>query len=332
VSSRLRVAAVGAGPVLHRYHMPAINAVPEVVRSLVVDADGERARRAAERYGFPQWSTELSPVRQYADLAIVLVPNGWHAAVSCELLAQGIPVLCEKPMARNEEECARMIGASRRGGALLCIGHNRRFRKHMWMAKDFLERDLIGRLSNIVAQEGSTADWQRSPAYFDPEQSGGGALMDVGIHSIDLIRWLAGDFREVKYSGNSSAGMVESEAEMTFTLANGARGSIIASRIRDLPQTIRFDGDQGFIEVGLWAPSLKIRSARGKMFQNFPHLEIAESRRPPQDASFVEQLRNFVSAIRGDQELLVTGEEGMANIAVICRAYGRAVATGASQS
>lgn len=321
--ARLRVAVVGAGPVLHRYHMPAINGVPEVVRSVVVDADGERARRAADRYGFPQWSTELSAVWQHADLAIVLVPNGWHAQVSCDLLAQGTPVLCEKPMARNEEECARMIDAARRGRTLLCIGHNRRFRKHIWMAKNFLQRGLIGQLTKVVAQEGSTADWQRSAAYFDPAQSGGGALMDVGIHSIDLIRWLAGEFQDVEYTGNSSGGMVESEAELTFTLANGARGKLIASRIRDLAQTILFEGERGFIEVGLWAPSLKIRSQGGKAFQNFQQLEIAESRRAPSDASFVEQLRNFVSAIRGEEELLVTGEEGMADVAVVCRAYAR---------
>jgi predicted dehydrogenase len=323
VNSRLRVAVIGAGPVLQRYHMPAINAVPEVVRSVVVDANAERARGAAERYGFPQWSSELSGAREHADLAIVLVPNGWHAEVSCELLLQGIPVLCEKPMARNEEECARMIDAARRGGALLCIGHNRRFRRHVWMARHFLERGLIGRLTRVFAQEGSTADWQRSPAYFDPVQSGGGALMDVGIHSIDLIRWLAGEFREADYSGNSSAKTVESEAEMTFTLANGARGKLIASRVRDLAQTILFEGERGFIEVGLWAPSLKIRSQGGKAFQNFQQLEIAESRRPPADASFVEQLRNFVMAIRGEEELLVSGEEGMADVAVACRAYGR---------
>lgn len=321
--ARLRVAVVGAGPVLHRYHIPAINAVPEVVRSLVVDADAERARRTADRHGFPQWSTELSAVRQHADLAIVLVPNGWHAQVSCELLAQGVPVLCEKPMARNEEECARMIDAARRGGTLLCVGHNRRFRKHIWMAKDFLERGLIGRLTNVAAQEGSTADWQRSPAYFDPAQSGGGALMDVGIHSIDLIRWLAGEFGEIEYSGNSSAGVVESEAELTFTLANGAHGKLVASRIRDLSQTILFEGERGFIEVGLWGPSLRIRSDGGKAFQNFRQLEIAESRRPPSDGSFVEQLRNFVMTIRGEGELLVTGEEGMADVAVVCRAYAR---------
>ena len=114
---------------------------------------------------------------------------------------------------------------------------------------------------------------------------------------------------------------MESEAEMTFRMTNGATGTLIASRKRDLGQKITFNGSSGFIEVGLWVPSLRIRSAKGKAFQNFPHLDIAVPRRPPQDASFVEQLRNFVLAVRGEEKLLVDGAEGMASVDVVCRAY-----------
>jgi len=93
--------------------------------------------------------------------------------------------------------------------------------------------------------------------------------MDVGIHSIDLIRWLAGDFREVGYRGNGSPGTVESEAEMSFRLANEATGRVVASRSRDLAQKITFTGSAGFLEVGLWDQALRIRSEKGKAFQTF---------------------------------------------------------------
>lgn len=318
---RLRIGVVGAGVVLERYHMPAIKGVPEVVRSIVVDADAERARRAAKRFDFPRWSTELADVARYADAALVLVPNGWHAQVSCELLERGVHLLCEKPMARNPDECRSMTEAARHGRALLCVGHNRRFRQHVRMARQFLKRGLVGDVVSILAEEGSTSDWPRSPAYFDPAQSGGGALMDIGIHAIDMIRWLAGEFDSIEYKGNGTAERVESEGEMTFRMANGATGKLIASRTRNLAQKITFNGSSGFLEVGLWDPSLRIRSAKGKAFQNCAHLDIAVPRRPPQDASFVEQLRNFVQAIRGDAQLLVGGGEGMASVEVVCRAY-----------
>jgi len=321
VIARLRLGVVGAGAVLGRYHMPAINGVPEVVRSIVVDADAERARRAAERYGFPRWSADIADAARNSDLAIVLVPNGLHAQVSSDLLSQGVAVLCEKPMARNVDECVAMIDASARGRAHLCVGHNRRFWAHARLARQFLRKGMIGEVVDIQAEEGSPSDWPRSAAYFDPALAGGGALLDVGVHLIDLIRWFAGEFEDLEYKGNGTEKSVESEAELSFRLSSGARGRLEVSRTRNLRQRILFTGSEGFVEIGLWSPHLSIRSARGKAFQNLHRIDAAVSRRPPQDTSFVEQLRHFVSAIRGEEELLVTGEEGMAAVEVVCRAY-----------
>jgi UDP-N-acetylglucosamine 3-dehydrogenase len=325
VGDRLRLGVVGGGAVLERYHIPAINAVPEVVRSIVIDVDGERAKRIAGRYGFPQSSTHLADLVRHADMAIVLVPNGLHAQVSCELLAQGVHVLCEKPMARNAAECLAMIEASRRGNAQLSIGHNRRFQQHMKLAKQLLDKRLIGEIIGIQAEEGSTSDWPRSAAYFDPVISGGGALLDVGIHSIDLVRWFAGEFDQIEYEGNGTEKTVESDAKIDFRLTNGAAGSVVASRTHNLAQKMTLTGTEGFLQIGLWSPNLGIRSARGKAFQNFHRLDVAVPRRPPSDGSFVDQLRNLVSAIKAEQEVLVTGYEGMADVEVVCRAYrGRA--------
>jgi predicted dehydrogenase len=323
VNARLRVGVVGAGVVLSRYHIAAINGVPEIVRSIVVDSDASRARGAADRHGFPRWSSDIADAARNSDLAIVLVPNGMHAQISRDLLLQGIHVLCEKPMARSVEECLVMIDAARRGRALLCIGHNRRFRPHVHLARHLLRKGLIGDIVNIEAEEGSPTDWPRSDSYFDPVQSGGGALLDVGIHSIDLIRWLAGELEELEYKGNGTERSVESEAEVLFRLSTGAKGKIVVSRTRHLAQKLTLTGKEGFIEIGLWEPQLGVRSAKGKAFQNRYRLDAAVSRRPPQDPSFVEQLRHFVSAIRCKENLLVTGEEGMAAVDVVCRAYSR---------
>jgi UDP-N-acetylglucosamine 3-dehydrogenase len=307
--------------VLDRYHIPAINAVPEVARTIVIDADPERARRAAERHNFPRWSTDLAELVRHADLAIVLVPNGLHSSVSCELLAQGIHVLCEKPMARNVDECLAMIDAARRGNAHLCVGHNRRFQQHIKLAKQLLGKELIGEVVNVQAEEGSTSDWPRSSAYFDPALSGGGALLDVGIHSIDLIRWFAGEFDQIEYQGTGTATTVESDATLHFSLANGAKGTVVASRTRNLAQKLTLVGAEGFLEVGLWYPTVGIRSAKGKAFQDFYRLDAAVPRRPPLDVSFVDQLRNLIAAIRREQDVLVDGQEGMAAVEVVRRAY-----------
>lgn len=322
---RLRLGLVGVGPVVERHHLRAVRGVPEVKPVAVVDINEERARQFAQRQGFPLASTHPQDLFGNVDLAIVALPNGLHASIACELLSNGIHVLCEKPMARNVRECQAMIDASRRGRAHLCIGHNRRFRNNVRLAKRLLEKGIFGEMTSIQAEEGSTTDWPRSPSYFDPIQSGGGALIDVGIHSVDLIRWLVAEFQEVEYRGDGTATTVESEAELGFRLANGAEGKLLASRTRNLQQHIRITGAEGYLDIGLWSDNLRIRSDRGKAFQQLPHLDAYISRRPPQDASFVLQLSNLVNAIRGEEKLLVDGFEGMAAVEVVTRAYGHSV-------
>jgi UDP-N-acetylglucosamine 3-dehydrogenase len=321
--ARLRLGLVGVGPVVERYHLRAVRGVPEVEPVAVVDINEERACQFALRQGFPFATTRLQDLFGKVDLAILALPNGLHASVACELLSNGIHVLCEKPMARNVPECQAMIEAARRGGAQLCIGHNRRFRNNVNLAKRLTERGILGEVIRIEAEEGSTADWARSPAYFDPVQAGGGALIDVGIHSVDLIRWLVGEFREIKYAGNGTTTTVESEAELRFRMANGAEGKLLASRTRDLQQHIRITGSEGFLDLGLWSDNLRMRSNKGKAFQQLPYLDAFVSRRPPQDASFVLQLNNLVNAIRGEEKVLVDGFEGMASVEVVTRAYGQ---------
>ena len=323
MADRLRIGIVGAGPVTERYHLSAIRGVPEVRGTMIIDVDAGRARNFAECQGFPHWGTKASDLAGAVDLAVVALPNFLHASVSCELLSQGIHVLCEKPMARTVSECQSMIEAARRSGALICVGHNRRFKKHYHLLKSLLQKRLIGDVLRIEAEEGSKTDWVRSSAYFDPVQSGGGALLDVGIHSVDLIRWLIADFQDVEYKGDETAQTVESEAELRFRLVNGTTGKIVSSRSRDLSQKITITGGSGFIEAGLWGDTLRIRCDKGKPFRNFPYLDAYVSRRPPADSSFVDQLYNFVRAIQGQDAILVTGEEGMAAVDVVCRAYGR---------
>jgi predicted dehydrogenase len=327
---RLRLGLVGAGPVVRRHHLRAIRGVPEVVPAVVCDLNEQRVREFAEKQGFPRYTTRLADLFGNVDLAIVALPNGAHASVSCELLSNGIHVLCEKPMARNVAECQAMIDAAERGRAKLCIGHNRRFRTNAMLAKRLMERRIVGEVTHIEAEEGSTADWDRSAQYFDPVQAGGGALIDVGIHSIDLIRWWVGEFQQVKYRGNGTATQVESEAELRFRMMNGAEGTLLASRARNLQQHIYISGTEGFLDVGLWGEHLRVRNSKGKAFQKLPHLDAFVSHRPPQDASFVLQLMNLVNAIRGTEKVLVDGDEGLADMEVVTRAYGHASAAAES--
>ena len=176
------------------------------------------------------------------------------------------------------------------------------------------------RLTRIEAEEGSISDWPRSAAYFDPVLAGGGALLDVGVHCVDLVRWLAGEFAQVRYSGNQTASAVESEAQLDFELENGVQGSILSSRDRKLRNEVRLIGTEGAITVGLWEMDLLLQRCIGKAFRHFPSLQLCPVRRAP-DSSFVDLLAHFVTAIRTGTQLAVNGMEGLKAVEVVQWAY-----------
>jgi predicted dehydrogenase len=254
------------------------------------------------------------------DLAIVAVPNALHAPVSCCLLEAGIHVLCEKPLARTVDECQTMLDAAAAGGALLSAGHNRRFRANVRETKTLLDAGVIGEIYRVDAEEGGRSDWPRSNAYFDPAVAGGGALLDVGIHSIDLIRYLVDEFDDVRYAGNGTSTSVESEATLQFTMANGATGEIRCSRERDLRNQLTLAGTDGTLVMGLWGRSLKLSKSKGKAFEQFSELKISPSKRTI-DGSFVEQLHSFVNAIQKGSEIKCSGLDGLRAVEVVEWAY-----------
>jgi predicted dehydrogenase len=317
---RLKLGLVGAGPVAERYHVPAIRAVPEVKAWMVADLDGSRAQRLAAIVPFEHSTTRVEDLLDQVDVAIVALPNGLHKPVSCQLLDAGIHVLCEKPMARTVSECCEMVHAAERNNALLCIGHNRRFRANVIEAKNLLDSGMIGEITRIDAEEGHTADWPRSRSYFDRTIAGGGALLDVGIHSIDLIRYLVADFVDIQYEGQPPTESVESHCRVHFTLQNGARGTVTSSRTEVLKQQMLFNGTEGSLVVGLWSPTLTLSRRFGKAFRHFQHLRLSPVRRAL-DSSFVEQLYRFSMAVTEGMPVPVSGLDGLKAVEVVERAY-----------
>lgn len=272
MANRLKLGLVGAGPVVERFHLPAIRGVPEIIPWIVADVDPQRLELLAGRGSFRETTIDYRELIGKVDLAVVAVPNSLHAPVSSQLVEAGVHVLCEKPLARTVAECQSMLNASALGNSLLAAGHNRRFRQNVRDAKSLIDGGVIGRVVRIDAEEGSPSDWPRSKAYFDPKVAGGGALLDVGIHSIDLVRFLLGEFESVQYTGNNTPAEVESDATIDFGLACGTTGRIRSSRTQRLRNEMVFHGTDGVLSMSLWGNSLALGKKSGKAFREFPRL------------------------------------------------------------
>ncbi|GGY75637.1 Gfo/Idh/MocA family protein [Streptomyces nitrosporeus] len=184
---RIRFAAVGAGRVFQRYHLPCADARDTMDLVGLVDSDVERARAlVADR---PQvWTgTSVERLIQEArpDVISVCTPNDSHAQPVLAALDAGIAVLCEKPLAATVEEARRMAAHP---AAEKLLGVNMPFRFHP-LLKPFAEvaRSGAQRVEFSFATPGNRVWRACTPWYDDARRAGGGALLDLGPHAIDLL-------------------------------------------------------------------------------------------------------------------------------------------------
>jgi predicted dehydrogenase len=192
----LRIGIIGCGLIGRRRAAVAHEMGHRVVA--VADLDAAKAAAVAQECGaepLSDWQRLVE--RQDLDAVVVSTVNGALAAITCAALDQGKHVLCEKPLGRNPAEAARMVQAAERNGRILKTGFNHRHHPSVWKAHELVRQGAIGPLMFIRAvyghggRPGYDKEWRA-----DANLSGGGELLDQGVHILDLCRWFLGDFTE----------------------------------------------------------------------------------------------------------------------------------------
>jgi len=195
----LKWGVVGAGSVAQRRTMPAIKKANGAVLRALLSRDAERAERLAREHGASRFYTSVEALLSDDDLDAVYIstPVYLHCEQVIQAAERGLHVLCDKPMAMNPEECRQMIAACESNGAHLQICFLFRFHSCFQMIRDWVNEGRLGRivqarmplLKSFPVPDGA---WRGIP-----EQGGGGSLMDLGAHSVDLLRYLIGEVKEV---------------------------------------------------------------------------------------------------------------------------------------
>ncbi|MBU3748961.1 MAG: Gfo/Idh/MocA family oxidoreductase [Mycobacterium sp.] len=251
----IRLLLIGAGAVVEQHYCSPLPRLERsgAVRVLgVVDPREDRARRVAGRFAaartFPDCAAALSGGSY--DLAVVASPPGLHAEHACAALAHGCHVLCEKPMATSLAEARRMNEAAAKAGRVLGVAFPRRFHAGFADVTRLLADGELGEDLRFVYREGSTYNWAvATDASFRREESGGGALLDRGVHMLDQLNWLFGDPVVVERSFDDSlAGGVETNARLELAFPR-ARGVMQVSWEYPLNNGLRIRGSRG--EVAL---------------------------------------------------------------------------------
>jgi predicted dehydrogenase len=197
----LKVGIIGTGGISRR-HIQGYRDNPRAEVLAVCGVDEEQAGRLALEYNIPRVYTDRE--RFLADSGIDAVSictwNCDHAASSIAAMRSGKHVLCEKPMAMNALEAKEMLRVSRSAGRVLMIGFARRFGRDCAVMEDLIHDGLLGDVYYAKAcnlrRNGFPGGW-----FGDRRRSGGGPLIDLGVHAIDLARYLTGRPQPVSVCG-----------------------------------------------------------------------------------------------------------------------------------
>ncbi|EAE1314858.1 Gfo/Idh/MocA family oxidoreductase [Listeria monocytogenes] len=203
----LKVGIIGCGGIANGKHMPSLLKVEKAEMVAFCDIVLEKAEAAAKEFGSENASVYTSYIELLQDKSIdvihVCTPNISHAEISIAAMEAGKHVMCEKPMAKTTEEAKSMIEAANRTGKKLTIGYQNRFRKD----SDYLHQVCEnGELGDIYYAKAKAIRRRAVPTwgvFLDEEAQGGGPLIDIGTHALDLTLWMMDNYKPKYVVGNS---------------------------------------------------------------------------------------------------------------------------------
>lgn len=307
-----RIGIVGCGAVAELSHLPPLLARTDCLVTALVDPNEKRLDALSRLIPDAHRATSLTAVLHDMDAAIVALPHFLHATVAGELLRAGKHVLVEKPLALSGAECDEMLAAARAGGGTITVGHMRRFCPGVAFARELLESNTIGAVRSVDVADGAVYGWPvESDFQFRREKAGGGALVDTGAHTLDMLIGWFGDVQPVSYRDDASAG-VEADGVAQLRLPGGIPCRVELSRTRNLRNSAIVEAERGRMEVFFYANRIVMAFRRGARVVPFDcELHPGASYDPsPWRHMFDYQLDDWLGSITEGRPAMVSGEEG----------------------
>lgn len=301
---KLRVGLLGVGAIAQVVHLPVLSQLEDVELVAVCDVDQPRARAIASRFGIPNvWGNDdIVFQSDDVDAIIICSPNYLHEQQAIAGLESGKHVLVEKPLAITAEAAQRVIDVAERTGRTLMIAMNNRYRPDTMALRPFAQG---GELGHIFLTRGAWLNRKmrmvRPTWRHRRDTAGGGAMMDVGVQTLDLCLWMQGfpEAASVVTHMHFPEGMeVEDTAGIMVRLKNGSAvsltvsWSLVAERDRHY---MRMLGTRGSGAISPLAVYKEVET--GQIIDVTPSVSLG--RENLYTASYRQELTHFVNVCRG---------------------------------
>jgi len=231
--AKIRVATIGCGSIAQELHLPGYARNRHVEIVACTDPDPKRWAEVREQFGVKTFYRDYRDMldREQLDAVSICSPNKFHCEQALAAIGKGLHVLCEKPMTLTNAEAARVVAAAKRSRRVFMVGFSHRFMRGNIKAHDIIASGDVGKpfMVNIrFAHGGPFPGWAKTDWFYNRKLAGGGALLDMGIHAFDLVRYFMGDVAKVSASIKTIFKPIEVDdnAVVTFEMKNGTLGYV----------------------------------------------------------------------------------------------------------
>lgn len=215
----IKVAVIGCGNIANNAHIPSYMENSETEIKYFCDIIPERAEQAVKKYGCGKAITDYMTALEDEEIDAVSVctPNVCHSTIAIAALEHGKDVLCEKPAARTYEEALKMQEAQKKCGKILNIGVVNRFNDGVRKLKSLIDSGELGKIYNVYVSFRSHRSIPGMGGDFTTKAvSGGGVLIDWGVHFLDIVMYCCGDPKPISVSGEAFSELGRDMKDYTY--------------------------------------------------------------------------------------------------------------------
>jgi predicted dehydrogenase len=315
---------------------------PEIELVALSDPYTEHAEKLAKEHGISRVYADYRDMLRDPDIEVVDIcaPNVFHSEVSIAALEAGKHVFCEKPDAINAAEAQKMADAAARSGKLLMTMRNNRFSPASQYLKRYIEEGLMGEIYT------GRCGWLRRRGipgkggwFTNKSMSGGGPLIDLGVHFIDLAMWLMGNPRPVAVSGATYAKFadyepnrpekrhVDKKGKGVYDVEDLAVGFIRfengASLQLEFSWASNVEDSESFVELRGTKAGSSIRKGQLSIFSEAAGqlVNITPILPKAQRPGHAEHLYHFIDCLQDRAEPIITPVHGLDMIKILCAVY-----------
>jgi predicted dehydrogenase len=339
---KIKVAVIGLGSISDG-HLKSYQNHPGVEIYAVCDKNEERAKRRGAEYGASKIYFNYQDLLNDNEIDAVSICtwNQTHAEISIAALDAGKHVLVEKPLCKTVDEALRMQEAVKRSGKLLQVGFVRRYDANVQMLRSFSENGDFGEIyfakASAIRRLGNPGGW-----FADIERSGGGPLIDIGVHMIDLCWYMMGKPKVKSVSGNTyrklgnrahiqnlsfykaadwdpSLNTVEDLANAIIRFENGASLMVDVSfslHVKEDEMSVKLFGEKGGYEID---PSITIVTEKHNTILNMvPQIDHKGFHF---ESAFQNEINHFIQCVQTGNQPLSPVEDGLEIMKILCGIY-----------